>query len=49
MEIEEQEINIEDNSNLNQDIEQVFGRKIALGLIAQNWKYKEMALKIIYK
>ena len=49
MEIDEQEINVEENAVLNQEIEQVFGRKIALGLIAQNWKYKEMALKIIYK
>lgn len=31
------------------EISKVFGRKVALALIAVNWKYKEMALKMVHK
>jgi len=43
------EIEAEEGRIYEKDIEVVFGRKIALGLIAVNWKYKEVALKLIYK
>lgn len=47
--MDESEIEIEEGKNYEKDIEKVFGRKIALGLISMNWKYKEVAMKIIYK
>ena len=43
------EIDVEGNQKINEQISKVFGRKVALALIAVNWKYKEMALKMIYK
>lgn len=47
--MEDSEIEVEEGKNYEREIESVFGRKIALGLMAVNWKFKEMALKIIYK
>lgn len=47
--MEDSEIEVEEGRNYEKDIEAVFGRKIALGLLAVNWKFKELALKIIYK
>jgi hypothetical protein len=49
MEMEDSEIEVEEGRTYEKDVEAVFGRKIALGLIALNWKYKELALKIIFK
>jgi hypothetical protein len=49
MEMDDSEIEVEEGKNYEREIEVIFGRKIALGLIAINWKYKELALKIIYK
>lgn len=47
--MEESEIEVEEGRPFERDVEVVFGRKIALGLIAVNWKIKETALKIILK
>jgi hypothetical protein len=49
MDMEDSEIEVEEGRPYERDIENIFGRKIALGLIAVNWKYKETALKIIFK
>ena len=43
------EIEVEEGRQFEKDVENVFGRKIALGLIALNWKIKEVSMKIIYK
>lgn len=47
--MEDSEIEVEEGRTYERDIENIFGRKIALGLMAVNWKYKELALKVIYK
>ena len=48
--MEDSEIEVEDClKNYERDIEAVFGRKIALALIAVNFKFKEMGMKIILK
>lgn len=47
--MDDSEIEVEEGRPYERDIEIVFGRKIALGLIALNWKYKETSLKIVYK
>lgn len=47
--IEEHDIEIEDDAEMDPRIEVVFGRKVAIGLIASNWKYKEMAIKVVCK
>ena len=47
--MEDSEIEVEEGRTYEREVEQIFGRKLALGLIAINWKYKETALKIIYK
>lgn len=49
MEMEDAEIEVEEGRPYERDIEYIFGRKIALGLMAVNWKLKETALKIILK
>jgi hypothetical protein len=43
------EIEVEEGKIYERDVESIFGRKIALGLIASNWKIKEVALKIVFK
>lgn len=48
-EIEESEIAIESESKVDAQVQSVFGSKIARALIAVDWKYKEHALKVIYK
>lgn len=45
----ETDIDVEEGKLFEKDIENVFGRKIALGLIALDWKIKEVSMKIIYK
>lgn len=47
--MDDTEIEVEEGRPYERDIENVFGRKIALSLIAINWKYKEIALKLIFK
>lgn len=47
--MDDAEIEVEEGRPYERDIESIFGRKIALGLIALNWKFKETSLKIIYK
>lgn len=49
MEMDDSEIEVEEGRTFEKEIEQVFGRKIALGLIAMNFKFKEIALKIVFK
>ena len=49
MEMDDSEIEIEDGKQIERDVEAIFGRKIALALLALNWKFKEMGLKVIYK
>lgn len=49
MEMGDTEIEVEEGRTYEKDVENVFGRKIALGLIALNWKMKEVSMKIIYK
>eukprot|EP00347_Sterkiella_histriomuscorum_P001332 403372439 len=49
MEMQDSEIEVEEGRPYERDIENIFGRKLALGLIAINWKFKETALKIIFK
>ena len=49
MEMGDTDIEVEEGRSFEKDVENVFGRKIALGLIALNWKIKEVSIKIIYK
>ena len=49
MEMDDSEIEVEEGRPYERDVEITFGRKIALGLIAVNFKFKEMAMKIILK
>jgi hypothetical protein len=49
MDMDDSEIEIEEDRQYERDVEVVFGRKIALGLMAVNFKFKEMAMKIIVK
>lgn len=47
--MDDAEIEVEEGRTYERDIELVFGRKIALGLLALNWKYKETSMKIVFK
>ena len=47
--MDDAEIEVEEGKTYEREVEIVFGRKIALGLIAINWKYKEIAMKIVVK
>jgi hypothetical protein len=49
LEMDDSEIEVEEGKTYEREIDNVFGRKIALGLIASNFKLKEMAMKIIMK
>lgn len=49
LDMEDSEVDVEEGRSYERDIENVFGRKIALGLIAVNFKYKEVAMKVILK
>lgn len=49
MDLPDSEIEVEEGRPYEREVESIFGRKIALGLIAINWKFKETALKIIFK
>lgn len=49
MDMEDSEIEVEEDRHYERDVEVVFGRKIALGLLAVNFKFKEIAMKIILK
>jgi hypothetical protein len=49
LEMDDSEIEVEDGKQYEREIDNVFGRKIALGLIAINFKYKEMAMKVVVK
>lgn len=48
-ELDESEIVVEEDGEMHPKVELFFGRKIALGLIAADWKYKEMAIAYVYK
>jgi hypothetical protein len=47
--MDDAEIEVEEGKQYERDIDNVFGRKIALGLLALNFKFKEIALKIVVK
>ena len=47
--MDEAEIKVEPDAKTDPTVELVFSKKIALALAAIDWKYKELALKIIYK
>ena len=47
--MEESEIALEPGCLPDLQIENEFGRKVAVAIIAQEWKYKEIALRMIYK
>jgi len=47
--MDDSEIEVEEGKTYEREIDNVFGRKIALGLIAINFKLKEMAMKVILK
>jgi hypothetical protein len=49
LDMNEDEIQIEPDLIIDPQIESIFGRKIALSFNALDWKYKEMAMKLIYK
>lgn len=49
MDMDDAEIEVEEEKTYERDIEIIFGRKIALGLIAVNFKFKELAMKSIVK
>lgn len=49
LDMDDSEIEVEEGKLFERDVELVFGRKIALGLMAVNFKYKELAMKIILK
>jgi hypothetical protein len=49
LEMDDSEIEVEEGKLYEKDIDNVFGRKIALGFMAVNFKFKEIALKIVVK
>lgn len=49
LEMDDSEIEVEEGKQYEKEIDSVFGRKIALGFMAVNFKFKEIALKIVVK
>jgi hypothetical protein len=47
--VEEIDIQIDDECEIHPRVEVCFGRKVALGLIAADWKIKEMSIKYMTK
>ena len=47
--MDEADIKVEPECEVDSGIEVVFGRKVALAMHAVDWKYKETALKVVYK
>jgi hypothetical protein len=47
--MDENDIQIPEDQKIDSRIESVFGRKIAIALLALDWKYKEMAMKVVSK
>lgn len=47
--MDDSEIEVEEGKQYEREVEAVFGRKIALGLMALNFKFKEIAMKVILK
>ena len=47
--MDEADIKVEEGAKTDQMIEDVFSKKMALALNAIDWKYKEIALKIMFK
>jgi hypothetical protein len=43
------ELITEPDCKVDSVLETVFGKKVALALIAVDWKYKEIAMKLVYK
>jgi len=49
MEMDEADIKAEPESKTDSTVEDILGKKMAVALIAVDWKYKEIAMKIMYK
>ena len=47
--VQEEDIEIDDEGIIHHRVEACFGRKVAVGLIAADWKLKEMAIKYMTK
>ncbi len=45
--VEESEITLQEGVVMDKRIEHVYGRKVALCLLSQNWQHKELAIKIV--
>lgn len=43
------EIKVDPEAQIDETIEKVYGNKVAHAMNALDWKYKEIALKVIYK
>ena len=43
------DIKIEPESKVDEQVKQVFGEKVALAMIAADWKFKEIGMKLIFK
>lgn len=49
LEMDESEIEVEEGKQFEKEVDNIFGRRIALGLIALNFKFKELSMKVILK
>ena len=47
--IEESDLALQEDAHMDARIENVYGRKIALCLLSQNWQYKELAMKFVMR
>lgn len=47
--MDDADIKIETDAYIDPQIEEVFGKKVALAMNAIDWKFKEIGLKVIYK
>ena len=47
--MEADEVEVEDGVDVDEHVQTVFGKKIAVCLVAQNWKLKEVAIKQVFK
>jgi len=43
------ENDLQTDLEIDERVENVFGRKVALCLVSQNWQYKELALKFVFR
>jgi hypothetical protein len=47
--MDDADIKIEGDAIIDQKIEEVFGKKVALAMNAIDWRFKEIGMKVIYK